>query len=184
MKIKANARSGSVILEMEPQDEALPPVPLPELQLKKILAPVDFSNSSRKALAYAECFARQFNAELILLHVQESPPPQVEILEGALMDTTVYQAAADELAAWRREFGLRVSSKAVVRGGKSAHKEIVSAAEEGNVDLIILGNRGRTGLARAFLGSTAESVVRNAHCPVLVIREQEHDFVASESQPE
>jgi nucleotide-binding universal stress UspA family protein len=65
----------------------------------------------------------------------------------------------------------------VVRNGSSAYQEIIGAATDGNVDLIIIGTHGRSGLAHVFLGSTAERVTRHAPCPVLVVREQEHDFV-------
>ena len=55
--------------------------------------------------------------------------------------------------------------------------EIVRTAKTFNADLIIIGTHGRTGFKRAFLGSTAERVVQHAHCPVLVVRQKEDDFV-------
>jgi hypothetical protein len=55
--------------------------------------------------------------------------------------------------------------------------EIVRAAEETNTDLIIISTHGHGGWARMLIGSTAERVVRHAPCPVLVVREREHDFL-------
>jgi universal stress protein A len=183
MKVKAG-RSEKVILEMGAGDAGLPPSVLPELTLKRILLPVDFSESSRKALEYALSFARQFNAEMLLLHVIETvvpPSPEMVVLESEALTAKLHAEAAKRLSEWRKQVASQASVKAVVRNGISAHREIVDAARENNVDLIILGTHGRTGLAHLFIGSTAERVVRHAPCPVLVVRERQHDFVA-ESQ--
>ncbi len=113
-------------------------------------------------------------AEITLLHVLEAALPQIEIMESALIDTNLREEAVAQLSRWQGEAASQMVAKAVVRNGTACH-EIVRAAEEGNVDLIILGDHGRTGLARAFMGSTAEQVVRHAPCPVLVILAHEHD---------
>jgi nucleotide-binding universal stress UspA family protein len=85
--------------------------------------------------------------------------------------------AAKRLAEWRRTLtGLTV--KANVRSG-TPYYEIVRAAEETNTDLIVLSTHGRTGLAHVFIGSNAERVVRHAPCPVLVVRQREHDFLSA-----
>jgi universal stress protein A len=181
MKVKAERRSKRFMVEMSPQERLLPPVSLPELALKRILLPVDFSESSRKAMHYAISFARQFNAEVLLLHVIEAalpPPPQTVAFDSIALNASLREEAARHLSRWRKEIVSQASVKAVVRDGPNAYHEIVSAASENNVDLIILGTHGRTGVAHWFIGSTAERVVRHAPCPVLVVREHEHDFVA------
>ena len=172
MKLRTARRSGNVVLEMEPHDAALPPIALPELQLRRILVPVDFSECSRKVMHYGISFARQFNAEILLLHVIVAvpPPPQVLVLEAEALGAKYHEQAARDLSDWRKEAVSYASVKATVRSGISAHSEIVEAARETNCDLILIGNHGRTGLARALLGSTTEQVVRHASCPVLVIR--------------
>jgi universal stress protein A len=58
------------------------------------------------------------------------------------------------------------------------YHEIVQAGQQFKADLIVLGTHGRTGLQHVFMGSTAERVVRHAACPVLVVREREHEFIA------
>ena len=56
-------------------------------------------------------------------------------------------------------------------------EEILRAARDKDVDLIVMGTHGRTGLAHVFMGSIAEKVVRRAPCPVLTVRHPEHEFV-------
>jgi nucleotide-binding universal stress UspA family protein len=184
MKIRAARRSQDVVLEMEPRNSTFPPISVAEVNLKKILVPIDFSEASRKAMQYALSFARQFNAEVLLLHVIEltplaSPSAPLPIIQDETTRATLHESAAKHLAAWRDESGLPARIKASVREGVSAHAEIVKTATEGNIDLIVLGTQGRTGLAHLLIGSTAERVVRHAPCPVLVVREREHDFVIS-----
>jgi universal stress protein A len=176
MKVRAAGRSRKIVLEAGAQDAALPPISVPELQLRKILVPVDFSECSRKAVHYAASFAKQFNAEVVLLHVLE-----VIAVEGQVVATGTREAAEQELFQLRKEFAYPGSTKTVIREGTGAHHGIVLAAGDLNCDLIIIGNHGRSGLARMLLGNTAEKVIRNAPCPVLVIREREHDFIG---QPE
>jgi nucleotide-binding universal stress UspA family protein len=185
MKVRTSRRSGNVVLEMEPKDQALPPAAVPELQIKRILVPVDFSPCSRKAFHYAIHFARQFNAELMLLHVIESIPipPQpmaFEALENPALESQQREELARRLSGWRSEAAPPLTVKAVTRTGASAQGENIEAARENNADLIVIGNHGRTGLSRWLIGGTTERVVRYAPCPVLVIREREHDFVAEE----
>lgn len=184
MKLRATRRSHKVVLDLEmgPGDSALPPAGLTALQLKRILAPVDFSECSHKALHYAMQFARQFNAELMLLHVLVTvpPPPEMVVFDLDRLEAQYREEAAKRLSEWRKQVAGMARVKAVIRDGTSAHQEIVEAARQSNSDLIVIGNHGRTGLVRLWMGSTAEAVVRHAPCPVMVIREREHEFLADE----
>jgi nucleotide-binding universal stress UspA family protein len=177
MKLKVAPRSDSIVMEVETREEELPPIAVPELNLKKILLPVDFSDCSQKALHYAISFARQFQAQLLLLHVLESvyPPPELLVVDSSALDSRVREEAQRQLAAWAKEVP-GIPLRTVIRSG-NPHLEIVAAAQENNTDLIILGTHGRSGMAHLFLGSTAERVVRRAPCPVMVVREREHDFI-------
>jgi universal stress protein A len=184
MKIRAARRSQDVILEM-PRNSPLPPISVPEVNLKKILVPIDFSEQSRKAMEYALSFGRQFNAEILLLHVIEFTPlpaPPLAVVQDETTQAKLHESSAKELGEWREAISSQAAVRASVRDGISAHAEIVRAATEGNIDLIILGTQGRTGLAHLLIGSTAERVVRHAPCPVLVVREREHDFVKSSKE--
>ncbi|HWQ91191.1 MAG TPA: universal stress protein, partial [Clostridia bacterium] len=151
MKVRTS-HAKNVVLEMEPGDSGLPPVALPELALNKILVPVDFSDCSKAALHYAKLFTRQFQADLTLLHVVEPMPPQAMAMEMALPELEPQENAARQLAAWRNDLNVQ-GSKAVVRTGSAAH-EIIRAADENNIDMVIMGTHGRKGLAHLLLGST------------------------------
>jgi nucleotide-binding universal stress UspA family protein len=152
------------------------------LKLKKILVPTDFSKFSSKALRYATEFATQFGASITLLHVVEpiAYPPESGYapVEIEAVETTWRKDAKRKL----EELGRKVvqpplTARAVVRFGSPYH-EITALAKEEGVDLIILATHGYTGLKHVFLGSTAEKVVRHAPCPVLTVREREHEFVS------
>src|SRR5712691_7067324 len=98
MKFKRTSKSGGLVVELGPKEAQLPvkPVeretaPLPVFKLKKILVPVDFSDCSNKALQYAIPFARQFDAELILLHVVQPyvPVPEMPTIDIGLLQSQI-----------------------------------------------------------------------------------------------
>lgn len=179
MKLKASPRARKVVVELQRQELALPAIAVPELALKKILVPVDFSDLSRKALHYAISFAKQFGAEITLLHVIEIIPVP-EVVESGMFNAQLRETATAQLAEWRKNAAAQTMVKTAVGDGTS-FREIVRVADENNIDLIILGTQGRSGLSHLFIGSTAERVVRHAPCPVMVVREREHDFLSQET---
>jgi universal stress protein A len=147
------------------------------IELRKILVPLDFSPMSEKAFRYAIRFAEQFGSAILLLHVIQPvvypadfgyPPTLVDAL-----DDTMQQAVQERLSAVASRAPLQIAT--LIRLGQPYH-EITIAAKELNIDLIIITTHGHTGLKHALLGSTAERVVRHAPCPVLTLREPEHDF--------
>ena len=155
--------------------------PTRTLRLQKILVPTDFSDYAAKALDYAIAFAERHQAEIILLHVVEptyyaefdqSVPPNLFELQRDLV-----RSRHDHLNRIGREkVGSRVAHRAVVHLG-NPYAVIVETAKAMEADLIILATHGHTGLKHVLLGSTAERVVRHAPCPVLIVRQSEHDFV-------
>jgi nucleotide-binding universal stress UspA family protein len=151
------------------------------LKIKRILAPTDFSAPSKKAFRYATKFAEQFGATLTLLHVVEP----IVLLKEAYGFAEVPDIASaglrkdviSKLATLaQKEIEELVPVKPLVRSGKP-YQEIVDVAKERDIDLIIIATHGYSGLKHLFLGSTAERVVRHAPCPVLIVREREHEFV-------
>jgi len=150
------------------------------LHLKKILVPTDFSETSKKAVQYAVRFAEQFGCEIVLLHVIEpvtavaGAPLAVDIFPEAEEDAIAAEAELEWLATRSRNH--RNSFTSVVRIGH-APNEITKAAKELDVDLIMIATHGYTSWRHLCIGSTAERVVRTAPCPVLVVREKEHEFV-------
>jgi universal stress protein A len=186
MKIKPTRTPGRVVVEMDRRDEALLGVTGPApFALRKILVPIDFSECSRKALQYAVPLAQQFSASLLLVYVlpvhyyvgSEFGPLDVPVPEAELL-----QNSQEQLAQFaEREIGERVAATHRVLRGQPVH-ELVRAAQEEQVDLILLSTHGHTGLKHVLLGSVAENVVRYAPCPVLVVREHEHEFIPT-TQP-
>jgi nucleotide-binding universal stress UspA family protein len=152
------------------------------LKLKRVLVPLDFSVPSTKALQYALSLAERFNATLCLLHVFE-PPSFVNDLNNTplvVSDATVVNRLHHKLVMLaRQEIDPLIHVVPQVRVGKPFH-EIVTAAKQMNADLIVIATHGYTGFKHVMLGSTAERVVRHAPCPVLVVREREHEFVQTE----
>ncbi len=151
------------------------------MNIRSILLPTDFSECADCALPYATQWARAAGARLICLHVVEPTMPAVgyapvaEPLPLVDMSEQLQQTAARELPklAEREECaGLQVEE--LIAHGEAA-SEIVRVAAERDVDLIVLSSHGRTGLGRMLFGSTAESVVRHAHCPVLVVKPKDSD---------
>ena len=150
------------------------------LHLKKILVPIDFSPMSKKAFQYAVRFAEQFGCEIVLLHVVEpvtaiaGTPLAVDIFVQPEEDTAAAKTELARLAASARN---RTNSfTSAVRTGH-APNEITKAAKDLDVDLILIATHGYTSWRHLCIGSTAERVVRTAPCPVLVVREKEHEFV-------
>jgi nucleotide-binding universal stress UspA family protein len=150
------------------------------LKVKDILVPIDFSKPSLKALKYAVAFAEQFGAKLSLLHVVEPiVVPDFASVPMPMDNNRLAAGAKARLEHLCNEGGLerRLVHKKLVRTG-TPFREITEAARALKVDLIVIATHGYTGLAHAILGSTAERVVRHAPCPVLTVREKEHEFVS------
>jgi len=134
-----------------------------------IVAATDFSPCSQTATRLAAALARRRNASLILVHTLEPLPvdPAVAPMGGAWEGELARAAeqALDVQAQGLRKSGLVVEAK--VRFGTAA-AEILAIATAAKADLIVVGTHGRRGVARLFLGSCAEAVVRRSTCPVLV----------------
>lgn len=153
--------------------------------IAKILAATDFSEDSELALTYAEDLARKLGAEIVLLHVdQPLAPVMVSPDLGPAMDVGAMSRIAEEqrLLAQReldkivqriRDSGLKARS--LLKVG-SPFLEILHASQSENIDLIVLGTHGRTGLAHVLMGSVAERVVQKSAVPVLTIRHPDRKF--------
>jgi universal stress protein A len=134
--------------------------------IKKILCPIDFSDYNKSANAYASMLAKSMGAEMVYLHVclPDVPfgsyayvdPEQEEKLD--LKQLKTIQPTVE---------GVKVSH--VVEYGLPTDR-IVEYANANDIDLIVMGTHGRTGLGRLLMGSVAEAVVRKAECPVLALK--------------
>ena len=142
------------------------------IAVRRILCPVDFSETSRHAFEYAVHFAKQCEAELIVVHATEDTPLLTNF--GGMPDlnfkSEVEASARKEMAAWVagcNPGAMRVRTE-LIRG--ATYRAILKFAEEQHADLIVMGTHGRSGLDYAFFGSVAERVIRRAPCPVLIVR--------------
>ena len=133
--------------------------------IKRILCPVDFSESSELAFEYADEFASWVGAELVLVHAFENPVSFDPAGQKQPMDDSL----AKKLEAIESRH--HVSLKRLLHAG-AAGEVICWAAESHQCDLIVMGTHGRTGLKHLLFGSTAEYALQNARCPVLTIRQQ------------
>lgn len=138
----------------------------------KILVALDQSDYAGKVLDKAVEMARKDNAELTLFTVAEQFHDAVYVAEGAVDADERLRAKATEYIEEQqtKAAAMGVKAVAVSEAGSSPADSIVSFAEENKPDLIIMGSRGRTGLARFLLGSVASKVVSHAPCSVLVVR--------------
>jgi nucleotide-binding universal stress UspA family protein len=150
-----------------------------ELTYTRILVPIDFSEYSKKSTSYAARFASRYNATLQLLHVFELPDYAVTRHEHVQSSSGLFKTQAEAAEQAARENLTAIENELRNRGIKvEAYQcvgcpfdEIVQMSKRLNVDLIIIGSHGRTGLTHLLLGSTAERVVEHAQCPVLVVKQ-------------
>jgi glycine betaine transporter len=149
----------------------------PNFSVKRILVPIDFSECSSKALQYALPFAQQFDATVLLLHVCEPfiPMPEMSAVDVGLIQAQVRESSQRQLRELQVSLPEEVTCEATIRLGRP-FVEIVQAAKDLDADLIIISTHGRTGISHVLLGSTAERVAQRADCPVMIVREREHDF--------
>lgn len=143
------------------------------MQMRRILAPTDFSECSKQAVTCAYELAQAVRAKLVLLHVVENLPSYIGFIPpgGAamLMKDLERQACFDLAAVLPAAKAAEVEvARQVVIGSPS--DEIVKVAAAEQVDLIVIATHGRIGFSRLVMGSVAERVVRTAPCPVLTIR--------------
>lgn len=146
-----------------------------ETTIKKVLVPIDFSDYSKSALKYAVNFAKSFKAEIILIYVVEPIiyPPDFSMGQIAMptINTDWDNRAKEELDKLaKNEITNNGKVKTIIKTGKP-FAEIIEAAKEEDIDLIIISTHGHSGVEYILFGSTAEKVVRKAPCPVLTLRE-------------
>ena len=146
--------------------------------VKKILAPIDFSEHSMEAMRGAMELAKDVGAEVHLMHVIAPhhhfiPLPLATSGEESrelVREAAMIEQAEEELARIKKDdFG---DSKNVTTFAVVGHpvQKLVDYAKEQAIDLIVMATHGRSGIEHVLLGGTTEKIVRNAPCSVLVIR--------------
>jgi nucleotide-binding universal stress UspA family protein len=154
------------------------------IALKKVLVPHDFSDTSEAAVRYAIALAHNFGAQLHLLHVSDKAKFEMATEFPLGLDGTLEDAVRERLLKIltpREQLEFKPTFE--FRSGTPA-AEIVKYAKEGDIDLIVMGTHGRGMVAHAVLGSVAEKVVRTAPCPVLTVRNSQHEFLVADAPAE
>jgi len=150
-------------------------------KIHALLCPVDFSDASRKAVQYAKEFALSMGSTVHLLTVVEPRPMAVDItLNYVPLEEDLERAANADLQLVLEEFqraGMKVDSSIEIG---SPAEVILDKSRELDVNLIIMGSHGKRGLSRLLMGSVAETVVRKASCPVLIVKAEEKEFIGDE----
>jgi nucleotide-binding universal stress UspA family protein len=152
------------------------------IDIRRILAPFDFSDISQHAFRYAVALAERYQARITALHVFVHRPavhPIPPLYPSAVLPADVV-TIREELAREMRVLlgvvpGARVGIDVSVRDATDVHREILAQADERKADLIVIGSHGRSGFDRLVLGSVSEKVIRKATAPVLVVPLSAHD---------
>ena len=142
------------------------------MKAKKILFPTDFSHTGDAALALATSLTRDTGATLLIVHAEEPPTAY----GGGELYYGIPEPATEDLRKMLHK--IEPTDPAVpfehrLITGDPAHA-VVRLAKEEEVDMIVIGTHGRTGLARMLMGSVAEAIVRRAECPVLTYKQHKH----------
>ncbi|WP_196891095.1 universal stress protein [Aureivirga marina] len=149
--------------------------------MKRILVPIDFSEQSANAAKVAAKFARKTGSEIYLLHMFELPsdvidPTNFTSSETGPLKVMYMKKVHEKFEKFKQsEFfeGLTVIESVQFH---RTFEGIIDASKQHEIDLIIMGSHGASGLEEFFIGSNTEKVVRNSEIPVLVIKDNNEDF--------
>ncbi len=149
----------------------------------KILLATDSSEEAELALSTAIDLANDTSSQLHVVTVGPWNPDPAYAVHEASFRWETYEQASEAIRKEAQEI-LDNQVRKIEEGGGSvqeAHlrrgrkdQEIIRAAEEIGAGLIVMGSRGMGGVRRALMGSVSDSVIRHAHCPVLVVRKEKH----------
>jgi len=155
------------------------------MRFKKILVPVDFSHFSKKALDIAVELADCCKSKIYLFHVEEDifhmkqlhkiHPPLEKVCDKLHKD--FIQEKKKSLEKFKSYIPKHLFAKAEIKEGH-AFVEIIKYSKTHCMDLIVMSNRGKSNIAHAFLGSTADKVSRKSECAVLLIKDKKCKFLA------
>ena len=147
--------------------------------MNRILVPTDFSEQAENALKVAAMLARKHNADIYLLHMMEIPMQQIDPINAhsdvpeALFFMRLAHKKFEDLI--ESDFLEDVTVHETVKADITFN-EIKEACKEFDIDLIVMGSHGASGLKEMFVGSNAEKVVRSSDVPVLVIKNEHNSF--------
>jgi nucleotide-binding universal stress UspA family protein len=155
------------------------------ISLKKVLVPIDFSETSDIALRYGKALAGAFGSSLHVIHVVQEPYAQPWAVEAYGFSMATLQEDWIKEANAKLEGVLTADDRRALKATATTilgHpvSEILRFATDERIDLVVMGTHGRGPLGHMVMGSVAERVVRHAPCPVLTVHEAEREFVLPE----
>ncbi|HYJ02286.1 MAG TPA: universal stress protein [Nitrososphaeraceae archaeon] len=153
-----------------------------EKKLSNILVPLDGSPTSMEAADYAIMLSALHHTQIVLLHVLnvaefysslqffevKQPIESKEIIEEAKKEANKWFNSVKKKM--DEKLGTQTKIETYIIISQSTVKSILDFAEEKNVDLIVVGTRGRSGIKKLLLGSTASGIVTYSSCPVIVVK--------------
>ena len=149
-----------------------------QISLKNILWATDFSERSQAALPYAEAIARRYGSKVYVAHV--ITPETYEFLPPVALGqvfTELRAGAEREMSDLLDGRRLRAVPHEGLLGDGDVGEVLWKMVREHEIDLVVIGTHGRKGFEKVLMGSVAEEIFRTAPCPVLTVRDHEHDFV-------
>jgi nucleotide-binding universal stress UspA family protein len=147
-------------------------------KIKKIMIPIDGSNTSMKAGRIGISLSKKFNSDLIgmtVVDLTSLPYGYILTKPGTTFHDSLLEEKRREAKKWLNEIEaecleVKFRSNIIESATSRAESVIVDYAECEGVDLIIMGTRGKSGFKRALLGSVASGVLSYARCPVMIVR--------------
>ena len=136
---------------------------------RNILFATDFSPAAAHAIPYVKRIAKHYDANLVAYHVR---PPAVNIMTDPSIWPKDIEAAKIENESHRHELlsaFAGIPTNVVIDEGGEILWRLQEAIKKNNIDLVVLGTRGRTGIGKVLLGSVAEEILRSLTCPVLTV---------------
>ncbi|QNK77269.1 universal stress protein [Winogradskyella sp. PAMC22761] len=151
--------------------------------MKRILVPTDFSEQAENALKVAAMIAKLNNAEIYLLHMMEIPMQQTDPGKAkSIIPETLFfmNLAREKFEKIKKQDYLKGITVHETVKEDVTFNEIKDSCKEYNIDLIVMGSHGTSGIMEMFVGSNTEKVVRSSETPVLVIKNKHQDFKVSD----
>ncbi|MGC2429326.1 MAG: universal stress protein [Nitrososphaeraceae archaeon] len=145
-------------------------------KFSKIMVAIDGSEHSLKAAEYALEIAKSFSAQLYAVTVTYVPESYHLKQEDVLNQSTEIRGSIEDAKTWLEKFNQDSREDSIqlktelINSHRPVDYVILEYAEKNDIDLIVLGTRGRSGFKKLLLGSIASSVVTYAHCPVMVVK--------------
>ena len=153
--------------------------------MKRILVPVDFSKEAESAARVAASIARKTGSEIFLVHMLELPvttidPAEMNTISSEPQIIYFMKLAHQKFEKFKKLPFLKGITVVETIQFQHAFSGIINESEKNNIDLIVMGSQGASGLQEMFIGSNTEKVVRRSNVPVVVIKTGVEDFVVND----